>query len=397
MCRRLSGGVILARAVRLSLEARAVLDVASVIGSSIELGLLLSVAGPVVDEVDECIACGLLRATNDGLTFRHELTREAILAAIAPLRRRLLHARVLAALREATETERDLARLAHHAEAARDGEAVLQFAIAAAEQAAALHAHREAAAQYARALRFGDALPAVERARLLEGRSLACYFSDQGEEAIASRQAALDIWRTVHDPLKEGESLRWLSHFYWLEGHGGEAEATATAALEMLEPLAPGPELAMAHSNLAQLRMLAHDLDGTLQWGNRAIALAEQLGETETLIHALASIGAARGFAGDDRGHNDLERSLQLAVDHGYVDHACRALLVLAWTAMSAMRLDEAERWLATGIAYAIEHDLDFRRGYLLAGRAMLRLYQGAWTQPRPSFANFSISQWFRQ
>ena len=145
-------------------------------------------------------------------------------------------------------------------------------------------------------------LPAAERARLFEGRSVACYFSDQGEEAIAARQAALDIWRSLGDPLKEGENLRWLSRFYWFEGRGAEAEAAATAALEVLEPLPPGPELAMAYSNLAQLRMLAHDLDGTLLWGNRAIALAEQLGETETLIHALANVGAARHYAGDDRG-----------------------------------------------------------------------------------------------
>jgi len=62
------------------------------------------------------------------------------------------------------DIERDLARLAHHAEAAGDREAVLEFAIAAAEQAAGLHAHREAAAQYARALRFADTLPAAERA-----------------------------------------------------------------------------------------------------------------------------------------------------------------------------------------------------------------------------------------
>ncbi len=275
------------------------------------------------------VACCEQPAT--GLTFRHELTREAILAAIAPLRRRLLHARVLAALREAPEKERDLARLAHHAEAARDREAVLQFAIAAAEQAAALHAHREAAAQYARALRFADALPTAERARLLEGRSLACYFSDQGEEAIAARQAALDIWRMLGDPLKEGESLRWLSHFYWFEGRGVEAEAAATAALELLEPLAPGPELAMAYSNLAQLRMLGPRSRGTLLWGNRAIALAEQLGETETLVHALTNVGTVRHYAGDDRGAEELTRSIDLALSVGLIDHAVRAFNNLAW------------------------------------------------------------------
>ena len=84
---------VLARAARLSPEARAVLDVAAVIGSAIDSDLLQQVAGPVLDVVDEGIVRGLLRGTAEGLAFRHELAREAILAAITAPRRRLLHAR----------------------------------------------------------------------------------------------------------------------------------------------------------------------------------------------------------------------------------------------------------------------------------------------------------------
>jgi DNA-binding CsgD family transcriptional regulator len=43
------------------------------------------------------------------------------------------------------------------------------------------------------------------------------------------------------------------------------------------------------------------------------------------------------------------------------------------------MELDEADRWFATGIAFAVEHDFDFRRWYLLAWQAALRARQGAW------------------
>jgi DNA-binding CsgD family transcriptional regulator/predicted metal-dependent hydrolase len=386
------GDAVLARAARLSPEARAVLDVAAVIGSTIEPGLLLAVAGPVLDEADEGIARGLLRGSGDGLAFSHELAREAILVAIAPLRRRLLHARVLAALREAPEEERDLARLAHHADAAGDRVAVLEFAIAAAQQATALNAHREAAAQYARALRYADALPPAERARLLEGRSVACYLSDQGEEAIASRQTALTVWRKLGDSLKEGENLRWLSRLYWYGGHGTEADEAATAALEILEPLGPGPELAMAYSNLAQLRMLSDDLAGTLHWGNRAITLGEQLGETETLVHALANVGSMRLNSGDDSGEDELKRSLRLALDAGFLDHAGRALTNLAWGALWTMRLDEADRRLATALAYTAEHDLDNYYWYLLASQQMLRVRQGAW-EP----AELEIRRLFRQ
>ena len=47
--------------------------------------------------------------------------------------------------------------------------------------------------------------------------------------------------------------------------------------------------------------------------------------------------------------------------------------------AMLTWRLNEADRHLATGIAYATEHDLDFYRWYLLATRATIRLYQSRW------------------
>ena len=375
------GDAILARAGRLSPEARAVLDVAAVIGSAIDAELLLAVAGPVLDEADAGIAAGLLQSTSDGVAFRHELAREAILAAIAPHRRRLLHARVLAALRAVPADARDLALLAHHAEAASDREATLEFAVAAAEQAAALHAHAHAADQYARALRVADRLPAAERARLFEERSVACYLSGRGEESIAARQAALEIWRGLGNPLKEGENLRWLSRGHWFEGHGAEAEEAADAALQVLEPLPPGPELAMTYSTMAQLRMLAYDTEGTFLWGERAIALAEELGETETLVHALANVGSVRHNTGDERGEEELTRSLTLALEHDLLDHACRALTNLAWGALWCVRLDKAERQLATAIAYATEHDLDNYRWYLLATRAVLRVRQGAWDE----------------
>jgi DNA-binding CsgD family transcriptional regulator len=373
------GDAVLARAARLSPEARAILDVAAVIGATIHPDLLQRVAGPVLDAVEECIARGLLRETGEGLAFRHELTREAILAAVSSPRRQLLHARVLPALRQWPAAAGDLALLAHHAEGARDRDAVLEFAVAAAEQANALHAHREAAAQYARALRFAGGLPAAERARFLEGRSAACYLSDQGGEALTARQAAIAIWRECGNQRKTGENLRWLSRLYWFAGRGPEAEAAAMAAIETLDGLPPGPELAMAYSNIAQLCMLAHDLDGTLLWGERAIALSIELGEQETLIHALANVGTARQSAGDARGEEDQTQSLRLALDGGFLEHACRAMTNLAWDATWDMRLDDAERWLEAATAYATDHEIDSYLRYLRALAAELHARQGKW------------------
>ncbi|MDQ2653843.1 MAG: LuxR C-terminal-related transcriptional regulator [Chloroflexota bacterium] len=370
---------VLARAARLSPEARRTLDAAAVIATQIYPDLLETVAGPSTEHLEEGLACGLLRTTNDHLVFRHELTRRTLMMAISPPRRRHLHAQILAALEQEPTAERDLALMAHHAEAADNRVAALELATAAAEHAQALHAHREAAAQYARALRFAAALPATARARLLEARSIACYFSEQGDEAIAARQAALSLWRELGDQRKEGENLRWLSRLQWLAGDGAAAATSGRNAITVLENLPPGPELAMAYSNFAQLCMLAQDLEGTLHWGQRAISLGEILGETETLIHALANVGTAQQNAGLATGEALVWRSLEMAQAGGHCDHACRALINLAWGALVRMDLAGTAARLTTAIAFATDHDLDTYRRYLLATRTILLLHTGEW------------------
>ena len=82
----------------------------------------------------------------------------------------------------------DLARLAHHAEAAEDAAPCSRSRPPRGERAAALGAHREAAAQYERALRFADALPPAQRAALLERHSYECYLTDQHQGAVARAQ-----------------------------------------------------------------------------------------------------------------------------------------------------------------------------------------------------------------
>ena len=127
------------------------------------------------------------------VAFRHELARLAIEEALPANRSVSLHRAALAALADPPVGEPDLARLAHHAEGAGEGEAVLRYSPPAAARASSLGAHREAAAHYARALRFADVLPADERAELLERRAHACFLTDQYDEAIEALHRALDL------------------------------------------------------------------------------------------------------------------------------------------------------------------------------------------------------------
>ena len=149
---------VLARVARLSSEARRVLDVAAVIGSRVELRVLRQVAGSDCEAIDECLDQDA-RFRSRGFAFpardRADGRRGSVAGASPPD----LHGRILDVLRAGIE---DDARLAHHAEGAGDREAVLQYAPLAAQRASELAAHREAAAQYERALRFADRLEPAE-------------------------------------------------------------------------------------------------------------------------------------------------------------------------------------------------------------------------------------------
>jgi predicted ATPase len=166
---------VLARAARLSHPARMLLEAVAVVPPQVDAWLLDALAAENVDHLDECLASGNLRAEGRAVAFRHELARLAIQDSISPLRRIILHKAVLRALRDPPEGNPDLARLAHQAEAASDTQAVLRFAPAAAARAATLGTHREAAAQYERALRFAENEPLEVQAELFEHRSFECF------------------------------------------------------------------------------------------------------------------------------------------------------------------------------------------------------------------------------
>ncbi|MGH3043845.1 MAG: ATP-binding protein [Gaiellaceae bacterium] len=372
---------VLARAARLSAPATAVLEAVAVVPPRAELWLLERLVAETAEHLDECLASGMLSAEGQSVGFRHELARLALEEHVPPGRRRDLNRAAMRALADPPSGAPDLARLAHHAEAAEDGAAVLEYAAGAGERAASLAAHREAAAQFGRALRYAGEAPPAVRAALLERLSYECYLTDQIEEAVEARRSALDLWHAAGDTLREGDTHRWLSRLYWFMGRNREAEDCAVQAVRLLEPLPPGVELAMAYSNTAQLHMLAEDAEGAVAWGSRAIELAERLGAVEVLVHALNNVGTAEGKTNAAIGYEKLERSLELALEADLEEHVVRAYTNLSSTAISDKRYERSEAYLEKGIAYATERDLDSWRLYMLGTLAVGALEQGRWDE----------------
>ena len=371
---------VLARAAHLSPQARELLEVVSCVPGGSERWLLKAVLPYATDALDECIDKGMLRSGPRSVVFRHELARLAVEDALPAGRYRALHARILQALQESDPYPVEVTRIVHHATGAGDGESVLKFAPIAAKRAASVGAHQEAASHYAAALRFAMAAPPAEQALLLEARSYECYLTDQLETAFEAQKAALAIWRQLDQTVKEGNSYRWLSRLSWFMGRKSEAEAYGAKALEILEPLLLCREKAMAYSNMAQLHMLADQTEEAVHWGEQAIHLAESLGDQETLTHALNNVGSAWFIANDvERGEPLLSRSLRLALENSFEEHAARAYTNLATSSVRNRRFEQADRYLNEGIAYCTERDLDSWAFYMKAWLAHLYLERGEW------------------
>jgi DNA-binding CsgD family transcriptional regulator len=371
---------VLGRAARLSRQARQVLDAAAVVTPPVEHWLIMEVAGVLPAHLDECVAAGMLRERDGGVAFRHELARLAIEEALPPGLRVELHQRTLAALSGLARTSHDAARLAHHADAAGDPAAVLTYAVQAARYASAFGAHREAVQQYARALRFARGLSPEDLADLLERHAYECYLTHAHEEAIQSLRRALKNRRAIGDRLREGDDLRRLSRLMWFLGENAESERHAQAALAVLTTLPPGPELAMAYSNLSQLRMLAGEAALSIEWGTKALELAKRLGHTDIVAHALNNIGTARSYAQPDSGKAELVESLELARSENLEEHVIRALTNLISLSIWQRDHVQGEHWLDLGIEYCAERDLDSWQLYQQGSRALLELSQGRWT-----------------
>lgn len=247
-------------------------------------------------------------------------------------RRRELHRLVLQALCAVPGS--DLVRLAEHAEAALDAAAVLAYAPAAARRAAAVGAHREARAQFARAVHFADVLPATERATLLEELSVECGVVGDLQAGIDAREQAIELCRQLGDIARQALGLCRLTSLLVGVGRNDDAESASTRALALLQPRPPGRELALALRTQGFLCMLRRDNAQAIDWSKQAIALAESCADVETIASALNSRARRR-------------YTLTTTPTAPSSSAAGRSLATPAWMVMSSTRTSTWARHLA--------------------------------------------------
>jgi DNA-binding CsgD family transcriptional regulator/tetratricopeptide (TPR) repeat protein len=409
---------VLARVARLSARARDLLELVSLSPG----GLEPAIAGVIVDDateaLDECAERGVLVISDGRATFRHELARRAVEAAVPAGTARERQRRLLEVL-ETTDAA-DRARLAHHADAAGQGERVVRHARVAALEAATRGAHVQAAAQFARVLKYEELLQPEERAGTLEALSIEQQIIGRIPEAISSRQAALRLRRELGHRLREGEDLYRLAQLCITASRTAEAESASHDAVTLLEGEPDCAELGAAYAVQAYLRMIERDCEDAIAWGERALEVGERWQEIQTLAYAHNAIGAAylvsdvvdsgvahmleslrlaresgrdqllagsvavRGSEAGisvvmDRGVAQVLESLRFARESGRDQLIAGALVVLGSGAGEVYQTELADRYLTETIAYDAERDIDDT--YAHSWLALIRLYQGRWDE----------------
>jgi DNA-binding SARP family transcriptional activator len=370
--------VVLARAARLSVGPREVLDVAALTGARVEVRLLESVTGCQPSAIDQLLVSGLMVWEGACVRFRHEIVRLAVAQAVPAYRGQTIHGLVLTALR--SFGCQDGAFMAFHAEAAGDKAAVLQYAPAAARRAAELGSHREAAAQFERALRFADAEDPATLAGLHEGLADELPLLDRWAEAAIAAEWALALWREAGERLREGGALRRLSRIKSNMYRGRDAVAAAVAAISVLEPLGPSRELARAYATLAGQLMVLADNDAAMDLALRAQEVAARFGATDVRSDALNTQAGCMS-AKDLEWAGHMHRALDIALAGNHHDQAARAYANLCEVHVGKREFAEAERCLAEGIPYCDEHDLTAYAFCLRGSRSAMLESTGRWDE----------------
>jgi len=305
-------------------EARRIAEAAAVLGQRIPFDLLAAVTGTgeeaLIAVLRALVGAGLIvEEDTDLFSFRHALTREAVAVRLLGRERRRLHER---ALTELTRSGSDdwSALAAHAAGAGRDAE-LLDAATRGAER----YLRSGATVQALRLARLGLEHAGADDARLHELAARAAWSAGRRPEALelATR------WRELAEG-DDPQSVRalLLARLRWEDGRaGGQAEAL-DEALKVAERIGPSAELAAVYNQVAESRMLTLDQAGAIQWADRALAMADQVGARH--LHPVILVNKASAIL-DIPGRADeavglLERAAEEAEAAGDLLAALRAL-----------------------------------------------------------------------
>lgn len=362
---------------------RNVWNILSLTPSGFEIEYLEIVEPCYADAIEQSLETKILLITDGRIHFKHELYRRAIEANLSPLAQITLNRKILQFLLSQFSINRQEERIMHHAQNANASDLIVEYGPAAAKKAASVGSHAEACKLYRTVIDHYKGQDAGTMIQFYSAYAYECYLTSNIKEAIVYQEKILHIFQAQNAIVQAGDCMRFLSRLNWYDGNRKNAEHWGIKAVDVLANQPASTEKAMALSNMAQLKMLADDMEPSLFWGKQAVAMAEALGNQEILSHALNNVGTVLFNTPETRtrGKELLKQSLVIALQNSYHEHAARAYTNLGSAALRASDFGFALTVLDEGIAYCEERDLDSWSTYMLQCKAKVYLETGRWDE----------------
>ncbi len=374
---------ILARTVDLEQDARDLLDLLVAAPEAIP-DRLLPQLGIGVGPLRALNRAGLIRRSQRGVAFRHDLCRLAIAESLPPGGEAALHRRMLHALEGGAAA--DPAILVHHARGAQDPARVLRYATDAGVAAARTGAHSQAAEFFQLALEHVEHVEHVDpattttatRAGLLERLAEEQYLLDRLDEAIRSATAAIALRERAGEQAEVSADHQALATYEWYRANRDSADRHAADAVGVLrsadEPALLGHALALQ----AYLALQGNDLARAHELTDQARGAAAP-GEDWTLdvrTRLLDSMCAV--VEGRDGGRDALLGIVRASVDRFDELHSS-GFSNLAYLDVEQRRYAAAAAVLEVSLPLTMEWDLPVCQVWQLGARGRLGLARGDW------------------
>jgi class 3 adenylate cyclase/predicted ATPase len=250
------------------------------------------------------------------------------------------------------------------------------------DAAAALYSNQEALGHYAAALEHGEGVDEASRARIGEKHGDVSLRLGRVDAAVEVWEGCLAYQRREENLARVGDLHRKIGAGLW---HKGEREASIDHYQKGIDLLKDGPpclELVRLYEEAASLYMHTGDNMLAIYASEKALRLAERLGEARAASRAHGIFGRVFGRIGDSaKARQNLERSVELArgSDQG---EAVRALLTLGYH----LEVSEAE-YDAARAAYSEALDIAQEVGdlpsqvELHSALAQLAVYRADWDE----------------
>jgi len=312
---------ILLRVERLHEEHAAILRTAAVLGSSFSYSTLVAVSGQETATVQAALYAFVRNQLVDEeappegrYRFRHTLTREAIYEDLIGPRRAELHGRAADVLRAQPETP--AVELAFHLLAAHRWEEAVPMCLQAAEEAERRRGLREAAELYERAL--PHVADERRRGRILCRLGTAHFFAGSPARAQQHLEDGVRLLEAYVDEREAAGYRITLGTCHAQQSRPELARREWERARQVLEPLGPSADLALACVHLASQQALRWEIDAALGLARHAVAVAEASGADGPRLLATGAIGLILARLGHaDEGLAYLDRTYDDALARG--------------------------------------------------------------------------------